>query len=371
MSHPYTSPDKYGKAIAQLIEKKNATPKEQNITTENVEAVGTRPVRDILTAGNNKHLYGKFSNFYYAYRIYSMQHDVDHYRILKQCFFRLCKGVRIDADEDLLALLQAKINVSRPRNALSFAELVDAFFASHGAETQLTASVQFWNVSEQKDEWQKHVLRLVESFEAKQRKKRGKNKEQKFISPKALPRNTVNTVSENDVIIYVIGGMTRCQREGHTIKTLNALVREGRTHGEVMIPIQRCETCRFYFIGAEELKNQEERYGKLFFNSRQGTPEEFDADLDAASILMKHGYTVNSRDDLSDKERHQLLDHIIQRGYISKSAAMQQLEYFIRYNGHRAGNENAKQKWKNDLDYLATCGNTGTLVRGTLASRKK
>ena len=71
-----------------------------------------------------------------------------------------------------------------------------------------------------------------------------------------------------------------------------------------------------------------------------------------ASDLMLYGYTV--RDGVHTREeRHRILAWIIDSGFISKYDIIRDLEFKANYNGKKPGNEFARAKWEDDIEFVS------------------
>ncbi len=69
------------------------------------------------------------------------------------------------------------------------------------------------------------------------------------------------------------------------------------------------------------------------------------------SELMVYGYNAKS-DGPSSSERQNLLASLMTFGFLSKEKIVAIIKDHINYNGRRSNMENAKQKWKEDLDFV-------------------
>ena len=184
----------------------------------------------------------------------------------------------------------------------------------------------------------------------------------------------LNTVVDSDTIIYVTSGNLKCIRDNHNTYGLYAIVREGRTHGTVNIPIQRCCTCRFYFIPKEVLTLEEKKYGKLWFNYTEGEPWNSPvttSDWQPESDLFRYGYSVSAKDNLSSAERQGILESGIKAGYFTQQYAMQQISMFIKLNKNKYSMSSAVEKWQEDLAWLARHKITPEQVHGHLEAYSK
>ena len=63
---------------------------------------------------------------------------------------------------------------------------------------------------------------------------------------------------------------------------------------------------------------------------------------------------------LTKEERQNILSWIIDSGLISKEKIIRDLQFKVVYNGTKVGNEEAKKKWKSDIDFVShyTKGNS-------------
>ena len=70
------------------------------------------------------------------------------------------------------------------------------------------------------------------------------------------------------------------------------------------------------------------------------------------STLRLCGYSVSQQEGLATSERQTLLAKIMKLGVVSKSDIIRYLNYFIAFNGRKAGNELAVDKWESDLCFV-------------------
>ena len=70
------------------------------------------------------------------------------------------------------------------------------------------------------------------------------------------------------------------------------------------------------------------------------------------SLLNKRGYNVGLTDNLSDRERQEILKGIIESGELTQGYICSHLKYLIKINGKKYANWFAVQKWKRDLEYV-------------------
>ena len=74
--------------------------------------------------------------------------------------------------------------------------------------------------------------------------------------------------------------------------------------------------------------------------------------LNTESIFKICGYTVNSNDNVPDKERHQLLHFLIERNIVTLTQTLDFLQWLINSRIDNPSMHNAIQKWKNDFSYI-------------------
>ena len=70
------------------------------------------------------------------------------------------------------------------------------------------------------------------------------------------------------------------------------------------------------------------------------------------SILKLNGYSVSETDGLTDTQRRQILNDLIDKEIVDKDEVIQYLKSFINFNGKKLGNSRAVNKWKSDILFL-------------------
>lgn len=85
--------------------------------------------------------------------------------------------------------------------------------------------------------------------------------------------------------------------------------------------------------------------------------------LKEASELMMYGYNVREGN-LTQFERRRILEWIIDYGLLTKAEIIRDLQFKVRYNGNKAGNERARQKWLDDIQFVSqyTRGNSKVIT---------
>ena len=104
----------------------------------------------------------------------------------------------------------------------------------------------------------------------------------------------------------------------------------------------------------QSFEEYRKRYGLIIGNFRELYNDSFDGDFDLAleSPLKLSGYNVSQKEGLSQKERHFILATIIHNGIMTKGEVIRYLNYFIKMQGAKTGNEIALNKWKDDLMFV-------------------
>lgn len=74
--------------------------------------------------------------------------------------------------------------------------------------------------------------------------------------------------------------------------------------------------------------------------------------LNEVSQLILYGYNVREGN-LSSDERHAILSWIIDSRLLSKAEIIKDLQFIVRYNVSKKGNEQAKTKWENDIQFVS------------------
>lgn len=78
-----------------------------------------------------------------------------------------------------------------------------------------------------------------------------------------------------------------------------------------------------------------------------------ESSFNAQSELNLHGYNVGKKDNLSDKERQDILAGLLDYGIMSRYSIELYLQQFITLNGAKEHMEDACWKWQKDYDFVA------------------
>ena len=167
------------------------------------------------------------------------------------------------------------------------------------------------------------------------------------------PFPSASDYSGNDelAIVYVYYRFNNaCLRNNHEIESVTAQTTNIKNNQPVEVNVFFCKRCRKYFINFEALQSYFSKgiYPALHYCFYRIDDES----LRDASELMMYGYNVREGQ-LTLSERHRILEWIIDSGLLSKAEIIRDLQFKIRYNGRKAGNERAKEKWLDDIQYVS------------------
>lgn len=159
--------------------------------------------------------------------------------------------------------------------------------------------------------------------------------------------------------VVVHDNIDECIHSGHDYVKVSATVPVYTNSGvqEMTIPAFHCKTCKAYYISSLSY-NSLISHGSILcrvVNKKEYTlfikNKDF-RDLYTQSILNIIGYTVNSKDDLSDACRQTILTRAINAGVFSKNKAINHLSFLIKLNADKDNFADAVAKWKRDRDFL-------------------
>ena len=70
------------------------------------------------------------------------------------------------------------------------------------------------------------------------------------------------------------------------------------------------------------------------------------------SILKEYGYTVSQKENLSEEERHTIIEEVIDNGDMTKSQVINLLESMINLRQYQDKYKIAISKWKKDIEFV-------------------
>lgn len=151
----------------------------------------------------------------------------------------------------------------------------------------------------------------------------------------------------------------KCQKEGHDISSLTAVVDICTPNGirrSASFPAIWCEDCNAYYISEStyrELKVQGTILCKVLSKEKFDSPDSVFDTYNEKSILNIYGYNVNAKEDKSDVERRAVLDMIIKNDIMTKSCVIDFLQYLIDRPSGKRNMSQSIRKWRSDIEYLS------------------
>lgn len=176
---------------------------------------------------------------------------------------------------------------------------------------------------------------------------------------------------EEKNILYVYRGNNSCISRRHDLINATAVLL-GLKNENIKLNVQYCPQCRKFYIGETAFLRYRELYGAIIGNIKFETTGAYNNQdsLAEESPLMLCGYTVNQQTGYSDSTRQYIISRLIDKGILSKTKIIDYLQYFIKRNGRKLGNELALQKWKSDLDFTQQYNMHQQPVVGIIAIRR-
>ena len=161
-------------------------------------------------------------------------------------------------------------------------------------------------------------------------------------------------------VVYIYYKLSNnCMNSKHNIESVTVKTTNVRTGKNIDANVFYCNDCNRYFINYEALQGYIEAGNYPLFEYEFVGKQEFVGELRKVSELMEYGYNVREGV-LTKEERQNILSWIIDSGFISKEKIIRDLQFKVVYNGKKVGNEEAKKKWKSDIDFVShyTKGNS-------------
>ena len=182
------------------------------------------------------------------------------------------------------------------------------------------------------------------------RPKKELNKIELIENGTSAPRQRECDKDENRYVHVYFSLTNSCIKNKHEIEAVTAKTTNIKNGNPVEVNVFYCSQCDKYFINFEALQKYISRgiYPALHYIF-----DSLNADqLNDASELMLYGYNVREGG-LSQFERRRILEWVIDSGLMSKAAIISNLQFKVRYNGRKPGNERAKQKWLDDILFVS------------------
>lgn len=149
-----------------------------------------------------------------------------------------------------------------------------------------------------------------------------------------------------------------CVFKDHHLIRINAAVniQSAKRLYEAQVPAAYCEKCDRYYI-LERYYEKLKTYGYICcqidtFDSVKKHSKKGFSNFQEKSILALYGYNVDKKKDLSEQERHSILDFIIDNKIQTKYEVISRLEGNISLRKHNPDYQLAISKWETDIEYV-------------------
>ena len=110
-----------------------------------------------------------------------------------------------------------------------------------------------------------------------------------------------------------------------------------------------------YFIDGRLLENYADKYGLMICRYVSSNSRGW-ANLRDESLLHQLGYNVGQSDGLTSAYRHKILSQVMEAGILKPAQIITLLKGLIGRNGSVLGNELARRKWEEDLNFVYNYG---------------
>lgn len=180
-------------------------------------------------------------------------------------------------------------------------------------------------------------------------------------------QGTVDARSDvKDVYVYFKLQSCRCIQQKHKIGSVTMKTHSITCSKDVNINAYYCSDCKRYFVNNDAIRSLLLKHTCPLV--RFHIVQDFTGQLNPESELKMYGYTVQEGV-LSEQQRHDLLAVLIDKDLMSKTSIIKCIQFNIEFVGKRANMENAKERWRNDIQFVSqyVVGNkkkiNGRLVR--------
>ena len=164
-----------------------------------------------------------------------------------------------------------------------------------------------------------------------------------------IPDHTSAPIKSTTVYVY-FRLTNSCMRDNHQIETVTAKTNNAKNGTPISVNVFHCKSCDKYFINYEALQKYIDK--GIYPALKYSLVNDISGSLNDASKLMLYGYNV-SEGNLTQLERRSILAWIIDSGFLSKAEIIKDLQFKVRYNGSKAGNEKARKKWQDDIQFVS------------------
>ena len=163
-------------------------------------------------------------------------------------------------------------------------------------------------------------------------------------------KNRVIDFGLNYVDVHVYFKLNNsCMNSNHPIETVTMRSKSSLTGKIYQVNAFFCQKCGKYFINNEAVRDliSCNKYPSFHYILKNDNG----SDRKPLSVLKMYGYNAGANGP-SDVLRHNILKWIIDNGIMNKPEIIKDIQDKIYFNGKKAGNEAAKLKWMDDIEFL-------------------
>ena len=142
-----------------------------------------------------------------------------------------------------------------------------------------------------------------------------------------------------------------CMKSNHPIEAVTMCSKSSLTGETYQVNAYYCQKCEKYFINYEAIKDYISR--NMYPSFHYILKNDNMSNRKPLSVLKMYGYYAGA-DGPSDVVRHNILKWIIDKGIMNKPEIIKDIQDKIYFNGKKTGNEAAKLKWMDDIEFLNT-----------------
>lgn len=154
--------------------------------------------------------------------------------------------------------------------------------------------------------------------------------------------------------------LRKCSEESHSIEMINGIVflldnktKEITSH---IVPIMYCKECNIYYMHKIDYDSLIMKGRPLFrvTENIKWINKSYTAfkQLSKESIFKLCGYNVNAIEDLDEKERHGILNFMIQRKIVSIQETINFITWLINTHKNSLKYSEAIKKWRDDIKFV-------------------
>lgn len=169
-------------------------------------------------------------------------------------------------------------------------------------------------------------------------------------TPKATMPTPHKTISGKLEDVYVYKSMSKTCESFHRqfIDFIPLELKNAITGNKQIMNVFYCKKCNKRFITIEAITKYT---SKCYIPQFKCNLQEFDGALKDVSILKLYGYSVQEGV-LSEKQRHAIIDFVLDYKIMTPSEVINLLEFNIKFHGPKKVMQEACEKWHDDIQYI-------------------